>query len=250
MEANPIKPMPCPALLRTWPLIAALLLCFTANAQKQVLVEAGPAKPDTTTAAEEPKPYPDSITSFDQFDLPPEMITEFLHMPVNNALLYHNEFQMLHDGVYGQAQVVIKVWYIEDHILGYIIEKPFDNLNGAHVLKRKINIPVTWVCMPAVEGHEQHSVKSLAAVRESTTANHCMGWHIKLPDEYEPQIPTRLQKRAAPKPAAGDFGHAEKTSNKQSKKKHDKKAGFEQPADAPAAADSTGTAVPVKTGDQ
>jgi len=216
------------------PALFALFFCVSAKAQMGA---------DTTTN-DAVKPYPDSITSFDQFDLPPEMIMEFLHMPVNNALLYHNEFQMLHNGIYGQAQVVIKVWYIEDHILGYIIETPFDNLNGAHVLKRKINIPVTWCCMPAVEGHEQHCVKGLAAVRESTTANKCTGWHIKLPDEYEPQIPGRLQKRQAPKPAAGQFGHQEKTNNKELKKKNKKGAGFTQEEAAPAT-DST-VAKPVR----
>lgn len=240
MSNHPVKPAPYTAALHIVPVIALLLFCIAAGAQyKNVAYTTTVKQADTTTATDDQKPYPDSITSFDQFELPPEMIMEFLHMPVNNALLYHNEFQMLHDGYYGQAQVVIKVWYIDDHILGYIIEKPFDNLNGAHTLKRKINIPVTWVCMPAVEGHEQHSVKTLAAVRESTTANHCTGWHIKLPDAYEPQIPSRLQKRQAPKPEAGDFGHAEKTSNKDHKKKGKKDPGFQQEEAAPAASDST-----------
>jgi len=218
------------------PVVILLTFCTPAIAQQ-------PVADDTANTV---KPYPDSITSFDQFELPPEMINEFLHLPVKDALLYHNEFQMLHDGVYGQAQVIIKVWYIDDHILGYIIETPFDHLNGAHVLKRKLNIPVTWCCMPAIEGHDQHCVATLADVRTMTVANKCTGWHIKLPDPYEPQISTKLQKRPNTQPVKGEFGHAEKTGTQPAKKKKGKKEpGFQQADDEKPAADSTG-AKPVK----
>lgn len=199
---------------------------------------------DTTIQAEKPTAYPDSITNFKQFDLPPEMINEFLHMDPKTAPFYHNEFQMLHNGFYGQAQVIIKVWYIDDHIIGYLIETPFDNAGG-HTIKRRINIPVKWACIPTVEGHEEHTATNLAQVNNITIESKCVGWHIQLPEEYEPGPQIKYQKRKPAKPKVGDFGKAQVTDHKEDRKKARKNAFKEQDA-APAATDSTGAAKPVK----
>jgi len=220
------------------PVLSCLVVTCTTQAQ------------DTTAAAQEASAvpaqtgaYPDSITSFTQFELPPEMINEFLHMDPKTVLLYHNEFQMLHNGIYGQAEVVIKVWYIDDRIIGYLIETPFDHVGGAHTLKRKINIPVKWACIPTIEGHEEHIASSLNQLRNISSASKCTGWHIQLPDEYEPHPQIKLQKRPVTKPQVGDFGKAQITDHKEDRKKAKKNAFKEQDA---AATDSTGAAKPVK----
>lgn len=229
-------------LLKAYILPALICLVITSTTHAQ---DTTTTTQDTPAAPAQTGAYPDSITSFTQFDLPPEMITEFLHMDPKTVLLYHNEFQMLHNGIYGQAEVVIKVWYIDDRIIGYLIETPFDHIGGAHTLKRKINIPVKWACIPTVEGHEEHIANSLNQLRNISAESKCTGWHIQLPDEYEPGPQIKYQKRKPVKPQVGDFGKAQITDHKEDRKKARKNA-FKEQDTAPAAADSTGTAKPVK----
>lgn len=182
--------------------------------------------------------YPDSITTFDQLDMPVEMALEFSKLQPAQALLFRDEFQQMHDGVYGEAERTIKVWYIDDHIIGYIIERPFD-AGSVKLRKSKINIPVTWCCNPSVAGHEQHCVTSLAELRAAQAANKCTGWFVKLPDAYglNPKPTVHYdRKNTRPAPEVGEFGHAQKTGTLPARKKKGKH-GFEQ-YDTPAT-DST-----------
>lgn len=216
-------------------IVACLLLVVYSNVQGQT---------DSTAAANQPaannQAYPDSITTFDQLDMPMEMATEFRTLQPNAALLYRDEFQQMHDGLYGQSIRTIKVWYIDDHIIGYILERPFDAGSGPRLRKQKINIPVNWCCTPTVEGHEVHCANSLEDLRGTTAASKCTGWHIQLPEQYMPVQRIKLAKKPAPQ--EGDFGHSKKTDNRSKKKKKGDK-GFDQyneqePAQQPAV-DST-----------
>lgn len=228
-------------MFRLYPLVAftaAILLHIPAVAQQSLA--------DSATST--PKQRPDSITKFEDLDMPPEMMQEFDHLSPRGVLVYHNEFQGTHDGVYGQAIRTIKVWYIDDHILGYSIEKPIDPGPGGStaIRKQKINIPVTWCCIPATPGHEEHCVNSITVLRGTDTTYKCSGWHIKIPDAYndmlEEATANRLRKTKPQAPKVGDFGKAPKTDNKSSRKKKGKpQNGFEEANEtpAPAAADST-----------
>jgi len=218
--------------------MAALLLHTPVFAQQNLA--------DTTATGR--KARPDSITKFEDLDMPPEMMQEFDHLSPNGVLVYHNEFQGTHDGVFGQAIRTIKVWYIDDHVVGYSIERPIDPGPGGSTAarKQKINIPVTWCCIPTVAGHDEHCVNSLTALKGTDTTYKCSGWHIKIPDAYNEMLDqataNRLRKAKPQAPKVGDFGKAPKTDNKSNRKKKGKPQNpFDENSDAPApsAADST-----------
>ncbi|HVX50660.1 MAG TPA: hypothetical protein VHB48_10910, partial [Chitinophagaceae bacterium] len=184
----------------------------------------------------------DSIVTFEQLEMPIEMEMEFSRLQPKGVLLFRDEFQQMHNGMLGEAIRTLKVWFIDDHIIGYTLEKPFDAAGGK-IKRQKINIPVTWCCTPAIEGHTQHCAITLAEVHADETANKCTGWHIKLPPPIKFQAPVKLQKvkkRKKKNTGDGSFGHVQTTTGKakQQKKKKDKKKGFEQPVIMP---DSTGT---------
>lgn len=218
--------------------IACLLLYTPLIAQQNV---------EDTAAATRARPRLDSITKFEDLDMPPEMMQELDHLSPKGVLLYHDEFQGTHDGVFGLAIRTIKVWYIDDHIIGYSIEKPIDpGPRGSSATRRqKINIPVTWCCVPATGGHDEHCVNSLAALKGTDTTYKCSGWHLKIPDAYndmlEQQTAARLRKLKPQRaPNTGDFGKAPKTDNKSNRKKKGKpQNAFEENNETPAAADST-----------
>lgn len=221
---------------------------FTASAQiaKANVVSANVTGNVTdTTSAEisDNTANPDSIITFKQLDMPVEMEIEFSRLQPKGVLLFRDEFQQMHNGVYGEAIRTIKVWFIDDHIIGYTIERPFD-AGTVKVIKKKINIPVTWCCTPLVQGHVQHCANTLAELRANQVANKCSGWHIKLPPPLQFQAPLKLKKikkHKKDKAKEGDFGHTEKTGDrkKHNRKKKDKKQPGFQPANVLPASDST-----------
>lgn len=215
-----------------------LVICFSAQCQS---TDTSSAQVNTAAGG-----YPDSITSFEQLEMPFEMATEFSRLQPAQALLFRDEFQQMHDGAYGEAERTIKVWYIDDHIIGYVIERPFDVLHGK-IIKHKINIPVTWCCLPQSPNHPQHCTGSLAGLHNMQAENKCTGWFIKLPDAYNlnPKPVMRFDNKKGKnlQPKNGDFGHTQKTGIVPSKKKKGKQRGFEQDIDVPAV-DSTGEKEP------
>lgn len=184
----------------------------------------------------------DSITTFQQLDIPIEMEIELSRVPPKGVLLYHSEFQGMRNTFIGQTIRTIKVWYLDDHLIGYVIERPFD---GVQVTKQKINIPVEWSCTPAIEGHGEHRVKTLAELHNTESTYKCTGWHLVLPPPIQFQQPVKLQKAKKSKrgevkdSTAAGFGSAPKTSTRKLKKQNKKQLQTEAaPADIPAT-DST-----------
>jgi len=236
---------------------AAIIFLLPVNAQQAQPGATAQTIVDTTATAlvsnrtntTTPAP-PDSIVTFEQLDMPIEMEIELSKLSPVGIKLFHDEFQGMHNGLYGEAIRTLKIWYIDDRIIGYVIEKPFDaGPNANSTIKKKINIPVTWCCTPAIEGHTEHCANTIDILRATQTANKCTGWHLKLPPPIQFQAPVKLQKRSKKDiqnekdSTAAAFGHQEKTSDKPAKKKKGKKGqGFDQSSlDTPAASDSTGT---------
>lgn len=202
-------------------------------------------------------PPPDSIITFEQLNMPIEMEIELSRLTPEGIKLFHDEFQGMHNGLNGEAIRTLKVWYIDDHIIGYVIERPFDASSNVNNLnKKKINIPVTWCCTPMVEGHAAHCVTTLDVLRTTQLANKCTGWHLKLPPPIEFQGPVKLQKRSKKElrhekdSIAAAFGHTEKGGTRPSskKKKGARANGFTPSSvDEPAATDSTSSTItPIK----
>jgi hypothetical protein len=241
------------------PFVTAGLLCLPALAFAQpsksiATTVAYTVSPDTNNAAADTRsntvaPPPDSITTFEQLDMPFEMEMEFSKLSPKGVLLFRDEFQQMHDGYYGQAQRTIKVWYIDDHIIGYVLEQPFDAGTDPAIRKQKINIPVSWCCVPTIVGHPEHCAATLGQLREIEAGNGCTGWHLKLPPPIEFEHPIKLQKPKKDKTRANKdstnaagFGHAGKTSDKEKrdrKKKEKKDTPFEQVSTSQPAIDST-----------
>ncbi len=218
--------------------IAALCICNHVTSHAQLVKNTANttnAQQDTTN--EVTPAYPDSIITFEKLEMPIEMEMEFSRLQPKEALLFRDEFQQMYDGLFGQSVRTFKVWYIDDHIIGYILDKPFD-AGDDKVRKCKINIPVTWCCLPAIEGHTEHCAATLTDLRTSTTSNHCTGWHIKLPPPIVFNPVGKLQKVKKSKKGvvtdstAANFGHSEKSSSKKESKKKKGKNGFEQPQEA------------------
>lgn len=229
---------------------AALLLYFPSVArQADTTVTAAVIPASNTTAGNTANNagYPDSIVTFEQLDMPIEMEFELSRVPPKGVLLYHSEFQGMRNSLYGQTIRTIKIWYIDDHLIGYVIERPFD---GVKTIKKKINIPVIWSCTPAIEGHGEHQVATLAALRVTEGTNKCTGWHLVLPPPIQFQQPVKLQK--AKKGKRGEatdstvaaFGNAPKTSSRKLKKQSKQLQNPIPPSAESPAADSTGTKQP------
>lgn len=229
---------------------AALLLHFPSVARQAdttVATAVIPASHTTVGNAANNLGNPDSIVTFEQLDMPIEMEMELSRVPPKGVLLYHSEFQSMRNSLYGQTIRTIKVWYIDDHLIGYVIERPFD---GVKTIKKKINIPVIWSCTPAIEGHGEHQVTTLAALRASENANKCTGWRLVLPPPIQFQQPVKLQKvKKSKRGDAADstiaaFGNAPKTSSRKLKKQSKQQQASSPLSTESPATDSTGTKQP------
>ncbi len=185
------------AVVSVLPLVILLLLHMPVGAQTNAdSTEGNSDAPTGTTPA-----HRDSITSFEQFDMPMEVLERFMQLTPAGMLTYHDEFQVIKDGLYGQEIMVIKVWYIDDHMAGYIIETPMMKGEGKRVRKSKLDLPITWCCTPDSANHEEHCVKSLAEVKLDIATYKCKGWHIQLPESLFPE-----QEMQLPRPKKGKKG--------------------------------------------
>lgn len=192
-----------------------------------------PAAGDTTHSTGNKPVRPDSITTFEQLEMPLEMEVELSRLQPKGILMFRDEFQGMHDGVFGQTLRTLKLWYIDDHFIGYVIDRPVDAGAAARVIKQRINIPVTWLCTPTMVGHTEHSVATITDLRATEAGNKCTGWHLKLPPPIEFHQPEKLLKPKKPKKgqlkdstaakdsSAAGFGKAGESSKKARKgKKH------------------------------
>lgn len=181
------------------PLIVLLSLSITAAAQTTANAERSVDDSSEAIGSRPVNTHPDSITSFEQFNMPLDMVMRFTQLTPEGMLMFHDEFQVMQDGLYGQEIMVIKIWYIDDHMIGYIIETPLQKTEGSRVRKSKINLPVTWCCRPTIEGHAEHCAKSLAEVKLDISSYKCIGWHIQMPPPLPPEPKIKLQKVKKPK---------------------------------------------------
>lgn len=210
-------------------LIAALLFNIAVVAQPVTDTLHAAADSSDITSGSGRSADPAIITTFEQFNMPLEMVISFTQLTPKGILLYHDEFQVTRDGVDGLEIMMIKVWYIDDHIIGYIIRTPLEKA-GAPVNKCKIDIPVAWICRPATQGHEEHLAHSLAELRTDEAAYKCTGWHIQMPPPLPPEPQYRFQKAKKTKKQLKEenqAGDGTLQSEAKPKKGKNKKVGFE-----------------------
>ncbi len=155
-------------------------------------------KDTTHIAADSTDDGPDEVTSFIDFNMPPEMLMHFKQMSVTEVLAMNEEFQVTQNDENNVPEVItVKLWFDSDHVKGYILYAPLDRTNQFTVSKTLVNIPVEWNCTPSNLMHEQHLVNTIAALRQNEINNKCTGWHMRLPPFPLPPPKVKIVK---PKP--------------------------------------------------
>jgi hypothetical protein len=125
----------------------------------------------------------DAITTFEDFNIPPEMLVRFEQITPDEIARFHEELQVTKSDEEGNTVIlIVKLWFVRDHLVGYIMQAPLDKTTQVTVSKHRINIPVEWVCTPPTRKHQQHFVSSLGDIKTAEEQYKCSGWHIKMHD--------------------------------------------------------------------
>ncbi len=175
----------------TWRIVAnvlifILLLMLTEmlSAQQAVKDTVYPMSDDSmayakTAVVERNKP--DVITSFEDLNMPPEMLSHFSQLTPESIVYFRDELQATQnseDGV--EVIITVKLRFSNNNLIGYIQEAPLEKTTQITVSKYTVIIPVEWVCTPFSKKHPQHYVSNLADIKTAEDQYKCKNWHIKL----------------------------------------------------------------------
>ena len=130
-----------------------------------------------------PRPNNNSnvITSFEDLNMPPEMMIHFTQITPENIAALNDELQVTANNEDGVAVILTtRLCFKNNCLVGYIREAPLDKTTQVTVSEYSIKIPIEWVCTPTNKKHRQHYVTTLAAIKMAEDQYKCKDWHIKL----------------------------------------------------------------------
>jgi hypothetical protein len=140
-----------------------------------------------SSAAERNKP--NIISSFEDLNVPPEMLMHFSQLTPENIVYFRDELQATQNNEDGiEVILTVKLQFKNNSLVGYIQEAPLEKTTQVTVSKYTVNIPVEWACTPFNKKHQQHYVSSLAAIKTAEDQYKCKNWHIKLKGEQNFRI--------------------------------------------------------------
>lgn len=141
----------------------------------------------------------DIITSFEDLNMPPEMLAHFRQITPDEITTLHEELQVTQNNDDGIAIVItLHLHFNNDYLVGTIQEAPLEKTSMVTISKFSVNIPVEWICRPVNKKHGQHYVGSIGATKLAADKYKCSGWHIKFKDEVVKEKPAhqRTKKKA------------------------------------------------------
>lgn len=132
----------------------------------------------------------DIITSFEDLNMPPEMLAHFRQITPDEITTLHEELQVTQNNEDGIAIVItLHLHFNNNYLVGTIQEAPLEKTSMVTISKFSVNIPVEWICRPANKKHGQHYVSSIDATKLAADKYKCSGWHIKFNDEVVKEHP-------------------------------------------------------------
>jgi len=143
------------------------------------------------------------VRTFEEFNMPPEMLAHFNQITPDDAPKLREEFQVTQKDEDGVAILItVKLRFEDDYLTGYILEAPIDKSNDVTESDFTVKIPVEWICTPTTPEHAEHYVSSLAAIKTAEAEYKCTGWHIKMPEPPHPEVKKKKGKKDKKAPPA------------------------------------------------